>query len=189
MKLSLILATLMGAGLLLVAGDAAAVIFGPGFERSGNLIRVLTVVVLATAWGNVIRTQYLIPKCLDSIYVHSTLGAGVANLLLNLLLIPHFGAFGACFSTIVAETFIAVYQAVATRKQLENGLYLHMLFTAIMKAALIAVATYLLTLRIETSFIRLIAQIGIFVILSAFVYFDYLRFEFFGESRKAEVIR
>lgn len=184
MKLALILATLMGAGLLLVAGDAATVFFGPGYELSGELIRILTIVVLATAWGNVVRTQYLVPKCLDTIYVRSTLGAGAANFLLNLLLIPRFGAFGACFSTIVAEIFIAVYQAVATRGQLENGLYLRMLVVAAVKAACIAIATYLLTWNIEEGLIRLIAQIGLFVIFSVIVYFNYLRFDFFGDRER-----
>lgn len=189
MKLALIISTLMAAGLFLVAGDVADVFFGPGYERSGELIRVLSFTVLATAWGNVVRTQFLIPKCFDSIYVRSTLGAGITNLLLNILLIPRFGAFGACFSTIVAETFIAVYQAIATRNQLENYLYLRMLAIAIVKASCIAIATYFVTLCLEPGAIRLIVQVGVFVALAVVFYFNYLRFDFFGGSRKAKVSR
>lgn len=112
MNLALMLGTSMGVGLVVVADDAAVVLFGPAFARSGLILRLLALTVVASAWANVVRTQYLIPRSRDAVYIASTIGAAGLNLGLNLLLIGRLGAVGACIGTIAAEYFIMVYQSL-----------------------------------------------------------------------------
>ena len=106
MNLALMLGASMGVGLVVVADDAAVVLFGPAFAGSGLIIRLLALTVVASAWSNVVRTQYLIPRGRDGVYIASTIGAAGLNLGLNLLLIGRLGAVGACIGTIAAEYFI-----------------------------------------------------------------------------------
>ena len=137
MNLALMLGTSMGVGLVVVADDAAVVLFGPAFARSGLILRLLALTVVASAWANVVRTQYLIPRSRDAVYIASTIGAAGLNLGLNLLLIGRLGAVGACIGTIAAEYFIMIYQSVATRRDLDM-LARHLLLAAVMAAAALA---------------------------------------------------
>jgi len=107
MNLALMLGTSMGVGLVVVADDAAVVLFGPAFARSGLILRLLALTVVASAWANVVRTQYLIPRSRDAVYIASTIGAAGLNLGLNLLLIGRLGAVGACIGTIAAVRLIS----------------------------------------------------------------------------------
>ncbi len=85
---------------------------------------MLSVTILFVSWANVIRTQYLIPRHRDKIYIISTLlGAGV-NVIANLILIPSYGAVGAAIGTIFAEASVAIYQTFKVRKDLYFSSYL-----------------------------------------------------------------
>lgn len=183
MKLALILSTTMCFGLLLIGNDAAIVLFGSNFERSGPLIQLLAVTVIANAWSNVVRTQYLIPLKLDSIYVQSTFGAGVINFVINIILIPHLGAIGACIGTIAAEYFIAIFQTVATFHQLESVAYLKTLLTCLIKAVIIFAVTYAITFRFDDLVIRFCLEIIVFFVLAVMFYWRYLKNDFFGRGK------
>lgn len=184
MRLASILGACMCVGLVLIADDVSTVLFGSGFERCGVLIQVLAIAVVATAWANVIRTQYLIPRGLDGVYVRSTIGAGVINLGINLALIPSFGAFGTCIGTVAAEFFIAVYQTMVTWRQLDTKRYVCDLTIALVKAVVIALICWLICFRISISALRLLVEICLFVLL-VFVFFRrYLKEEFFAKSRE-----
>ena len=183
MKLAMTLGACMSAGLLLIADDAAVVLFGSGFERCGILIRVLGIAVIATAWSNVLRTQYLIPKGLDGVYVRSTFGAGVINLGINLALIPTLGALGTCIGTVVAEYFIALYQTIATSKQLDVKVYCRDLASALAKACAIALICYFACRNISGAAVRLIGEMALFIFLAALFFFRYIKDDFFGASK------
>lgn len=186
MRLACILGACMCGGLILVANDASTFLFGAGFERCEMLIRVLALAVVATAWANVIRTQYLIPKGLDGVYVRSTFGAGIINLAINLALIPTLGALGTCIGTVAAEYFIAIYQTLATWKQLDAKRYIHDLATALIKAVVIALVCLAICSRIDTPALRLFAEIALFFLLSLAFFSRYLKEEFFANSREAK---
>lgn len=180
MKLALMLATAMSTGLILIAEDASLVLFGPEFEISGGIIQALALTLIPSAWANVVRSQFLIPKAEDSIYVKSTVGAALINFLLNLLLIPILGAYGACIGTIAAEMLIMVYQSVATRHVLENGKYLKILIVSLVKAAAMVLIAYFVSFNISGVVARLITQISVAFVAFVLLNYRYLVHEFFG---------
>jgi O-antigen/teichoic acid export membrane protein len=183
MKLAMVVASCMAVGLVLIADDTSTVLFGDGFERCRILIKALALAVPAAAWANVMRTQYLIPKGLDGIYVRSTFGAGAINLTVNLILIPWFGALGICIGTIVAEYFIAIYQTIATWNQLDGRRYLRTALGCLLKALIIALLCFLIASHIPNVTIRLVAEIGLFIFFAAIFYLRYLKNDFFGIAR------
>ena len=131
MRLALNIASFSAFGLLAVGKDLCVAIFGKQYSNSGYIVMLLSCTVLASAWANVIRTQYLIPKGLDKIYVTSTLIGAAVNFLFNIVFIRPYGAVGACFGTILAEFSIAVYQSLCIRRELDFGIYLRDLFLSL----------------------------------------------------------
>ena len=67
------------------------------------------------AWTNVIITQYLVPSKKDKEYIISLFCGAAANVVINLLLIPKYQAWGAVIGTIVAEVTVCVLQTFMSR--------------------------------------------------------------------------
>lgn len=105
-------------GISSVATIFAPLYFGPEFVATGHILRFLILAPIISGFANVIRTQYLIPKFRDSVYVASTITAAVVNFTLNLVLIPTMQSMGAVIGTICAESSILIIQIIAVRKEL-----------------------------------------------------------------------
>jgi len=155
MKLLLTFAAFACMGLIIWAEEIVVVLFGSGFVQSRVLVQLLAPTILASSWANVIRTQYLIPKGYDAIYVRSTVIGLIINLLANLLLIRIMGAAGACIGTIFAECAIAIYQSMKVSQHIESRKYGVYLMVGLIKAATCLVLTWGLVMRIDHDILRL----------------------------------
>lgn len=111
-------------GLCAISRDFAVVFLGEQFAKSGILIQLLSITIVFLAWGNVIRTQFLIPKERDREYVISACLGAIVNFIVNYILIPKYASVGACIGTIVAEFFVMFYQSIAVRHELPIKLYI-----------------------------------------------------------------
>lgn len=110
-------------GLIAISPNFIPLFLGDEFTNCIMVVSLLSVTVLFISWANVIRTQYLIPRKKDSIYIKSTLlGAGV-NVIANLIFIPRYGAVGAAIGTIFAEASVALYQTFKVRKEIDIAKY------------------------------------------------------------------
>lgn len=98
-----IITSAMMFGLFGVADLFVPIFFGSGYMACVPLIRLLSIDLVLLAWGNVLKTQYLIPKEQDSLYIKSVLYGAIINFCLNILLIPILKAQGATIATICAE--------------------------------------------------------------------------------------
>lgn len=123
-KFVMFLAFAMTFGVISIGKDFSVLFFGEGFEKSGLLIQLLSITIVFLAWGNVIRTQYLIPKEMDKEYIISSIIAAGVNFVFNTILINRFGAIGACVGTIIAEFIVMFYQSWAVRQKLPFKKYL-----------------------------------------------------------------
>lgn len=186
MKLALLLASVMATGLYLIADDVAVVLFGEQFLKSGSIIKILSVTILASAWANVIRTQYLIPMRMDRIYVTSTVGGAIVNLILNTLLIGKYGSYGACVGTIVAEYFVMLYQTIKVKAELDIDEYAKMLLKNLLSAGIIMATAYCVGRFFATVVARLIVNILVAVLLFIVFYREYILWEFLGKSSQSK---
>ena len=64
-----------------------------------------------------LRTQYIIPKSKDKLYITSLIIGAAVNLVANFILIPKFEGVGAIIGTIAAEFSVAFVQFVLVRKE------------------------------------------------------------------------
>ena len=123
-KFVTLLSSGIGFGLMGVAHVFAPVFYGEEFVECGNIIELLSITVFFIGWANVIRTQYLIPRHLDKVYLVSTSVGAIANLCINAWLIPRYAAAGAAIGTIVAEGLVFLVQTVFVRKVLPVTQYI-----------------------------------------------------------------
>lgn len=110
-------------GIIGVAPILIPIFLGDKFNECISIVSLLSITLLFIAWANVIRTQFLIPRKFDKIYVVSTILGAVINFISNLFFISEYGALGATIGTILAEASVAIYQTIMVRKYLEINIY------------------------------------------------------------------
>lgn len=106
-------------GLAAVSDLFSIVFWGTDFYKCGKLISLMTPALVFSVFGNVIRTQYLIPRSMDKEYTVSLVIGAIVNIVLNILLIPILGAVGAVIGTVCAEFSLCAYQTYTVRKYLD----------------------------------------------------------------------
>ncbi|WP_276210898.1 flippase [Heyndrickxia coagulans] len=92
--------------------------FGEKFSEVSNLISYMSPAIIFSSWASVIRTQFLIPNCKDNIYIISVISGAVINILINLFLIPSYGALGAVIGSLFAEATVCFLQTIMVGKEL-----------------------------------------------------------------------
>jgi O-antigen/teichoic acid export membrane protein len=118
MGLTILIASFFVALVGATSDELVEIYYGASFNPSAPILMLLLPVVFLAGWNQALRMQYIIPRDLNRINIISTfLGAGI-NLILNLLLIKKFGAYGATVGTISAYLAIAVYYYVSLRGEL-----------------------------------------------------------------------
>jgi len=113
----------MVAGLMAVSSVFIPIYYGKGFECSIGLLQLLSLTLIFTSWASAIRNQYLMPMKHDKEYITSVFVGAILNLVLNIVMIPQYGAMGSVVATIIAEASVAVVQSYAVRKELDMFRY------------------------------------------------------------------
>lgn len=146
-------------GLTAISSNFIPLFLGDEFIECISVVSLLAVTILFVSWANVIRTQYLIPRQRDKIYIISTLLGAVVNVIANLIFIPSYGAAGAAIGTIFAEASVAIYQTFKVRKELDIAKYFINSLIYIIPAICMYLCIYLLKDFTESTIITLIVQI------------------------------
>lgn len=183
-KLCLCFIVPMVFGLLAVGDTFSSLFFGPEFYKSGNIIRILSIGVLFTSIANVIRTNYLIPKEKDKIYVTSTILGAIFNLILNCIFIPRYGAYGACIGTLTAEFIVMFYQIIMVRKNIPLLDLIKLLISYLVKGLVIFIILIIISLLIKNELILLITQVIVAIIIYFMMNYDYIIYDFLGRKKK-----
>ncbi|MBO4413911.1 MAG: flippase [Clostridia bacterium] len=102
-------------GIAAVANEFIPIFFGSGYDPCILITIVFTPILLVKGFAVIARTQYLIPMNMEKEFTKSVIGGAITNLILNLILIPPYGALGAAIATVIAELVACVMQFVALR--------------------------------------------------------------------------
>lgn len=111
--------------------------FGPGFEKTGLIIVVISPIIVFIAWSNVLGQQFLMPVGKVREYTISVSFGAAINLILNLCLIHSLQSIGTAIATDVAEllvTLVMLYFAKETVEisQLFKGIWKYLIAGSIM---------------------------------------------------------
>ncbi len=104
-------------GIMAVAKEFVPIFYGAGFEKCVELFYIILPSCMFVAFANVIRTQFLLPRKQDVLYIVSLFVGALVNLILNTLLIPRYASIGAAFGTLAAEMIVCVVQAACVFKE------------------------------------------------------------------------
>jgi len=155
-----------------VAGIAREFIpwmLGPEFQHAVELMAILSSLSFVIGVSNVVGRQYLIPANQMRFFTASVVcGAGL-NFLLNLLLIPRFGAAGACVATVAAECAVTGVQLYAARTVVcFGGLWRSLVKYLAAGGAMLAAVRFLggrMGPAVLTTAVQMIAGVAIYCIL------------------------
>ncbi|EHI98326.1 polysaccharide biosynthesis protein [Clostridium sp. DL-VIII] len=111
-------------GLFAIKDEFVIFYFGDNFQKTEPILGMLAITLLFFGCGNVLRTQYLIPKKKDQIYIKSAIVGAIVNILVNLLLIEKYGGLGAAVGTVCAEIIVCFYQFYKVRKEVNFVRYI-----------------------------------------------------------------
>ncbi len=97
-------------GLVLFAGDVLRIMSAPAFWRAAPIVPMLVAAQVLWSWCNFVNIGLLVEERTGSLAGASTVGVA-ATLLLNFLLIPRYGMWGAAGATFLAYgvRFSAIY--------------------------------------------------------------------------------
>jgi O-antigen/teichoic acid export membrane protein len=100
------------------------IVFGADFTSSGRLLRILIWSEYSVFFGAIV-VHVLLAKNLQKFLVYPTVIGAAANVLLNLILIPRYGASGSAWATVVSYTaawMMVLLSFRATRGLIWEGL-------------------------------------------------------------------
>lgn len=108
---------------MLFANETILVLSGKGYGPAVMPMILLMPTVLLIGLSNITGIQVLTPINKEKEVLISILYGAVLDFVLNLVLIPKFGASGASFATLMAEGIVLTVQCIYLRKMLKDILH------------------------------------------------------------------
>lgn len=105
-KVILLLAVPACVGMMLVAEDLIVVVFGELFKPATLALQIMAIVIVIMGVGDLLCYQAIISSGKEKMLIRSRIVAGVANIIVNMLLIPKFQHVGAAVATVVSEVIV-----------------------------------------------------------------------------------
>lgn len=116
--------------------------YGQEFEVSGSVMLAMSPIILFITVGDIFRTQILIPRKKDSVFVLIICINAIVNLLLSIYFIPMLGIYGAVLGTCVAEFLGFALCLIFSRKYIPISSLLSELAPFLIIAGLGVLAAY-----------------------------------------------
>lgn len=124
MLFAMFMSSAMAFGLAGVSEKFAPWFYGEEFTRCGLFMKLLCPIIIFKGWAGVLRTQYIIPKGKDKVYITSLSLGAVINLITNSLLIPKYNGIGVVIGTLLAEFTVCIIQFSLIHKEISLKNYL-----------------------------------------------------------------
>ncbi len=99
-----------------------SILYGKGFDGAGQILMIYILSGIPTFLG-VATSQYLMAEGLTSLSLYRTLMGLTVNILLNIILIPKWGAVGASIATLISYS-LATFSLVFFKSTHKHGLFL-----------------------------------------------------------------
>ena len=165
-------------GISAIAFNFSPWFFGNGFDKVPFLMMMFSPIIVIIGISNVFGLQYLIPLKKDKHFTISIVAGAAVNLLLNLVLIPFFGSYGACFATIIGELCVTFCMAFFARKDVSVIKELLLCWKYVISAILMFAAVFVTQLYLPSSILNTIILVfeGIIIYICLILL---LRDEFF----------
>lgn len=139
--------------------------FGPGYEKTIILLRLLAPLIIIVGISNCLGSQYYNPAGLRAKSSKYIVVGSIVNLILNIVLIPSFRSVGAVTATLVAELVITVLYFSNSDGYYTLRQLLSQLSKKLVSGVIMCLSVSLLALIIKDDFVCLFGQIGVGVFI------------------------
>ena len=140
MKIACMLALPMCFGMIAVAPNLMSW-YLPTAPLIAPLVCLGAPIIIFISMSNVTGIQYMVPTGMYKRYSASVISGAVLNFCLNLITIPHIGAFGAVISSVIAEATVTAIQYISIRKKVKiefkNKSYFVYIFGSLLMLAIV----------------------------------------------------
>ncbi len=137
---------------------------GQGYLGAIPAMAIITVAIIPTGLTGIIGIQTLTPLNREKQVLFSVIVGAVTDFLLNLIMIPRWGAAGAALATTIAEFLVLLVQIILARDILKNVAgEIHFIKYLLITAA-VSIPTLILTQRLHYN-------VFINLVITAFVFF------------------
>jgi len=178
---------------IIYAREGIYLISGPDYAPAIAPMIAILPALIPIAMTNVFGIEILVPTGREKEVLYSTIAGVIIDLILNLILIPKFGATGAAIGTLAAEAGVLLYQAVCLRSDLRDYLA-SVPFARLLLATVAGTGTVLVARRLlrgivaEGSFLSLCIGGALFFGLYGVIVFFSCRKEVMGILGKKEAV-
>ena len=154
LSITLALSLPMCVGLMILAYPITILFCGVEYISSIPVLYLNAPVVVFISLTNLIGIQILYPMDKVRIVILSVSGGAIANLLLNFVLIPSYGATGAAISTLIAEFIVLLIQIICGRQYLPFKIKSLIRPTYIISSAIMALIVYYAVVLIDVNWAK-----------------------------------
>lgn len=155
-------------GINLIAPSVVPWFFGKSFLLLSKSIPLVSPLVIIIPLGMAVGRQYLIPMNKLKIYNLAVMLGAIVSIVMNLILVPKFGLFGALIATILAEVFVTFTRVQSFVKNTDFRFDLLLIVQYLVSGLLMFLVSYGLTNQFPPTIKTTILQIfiGLLVYLS-----------------------
>jgi O-antigen/teichoic acid export membrane protein len=119
LRMALYLAIPMIVGIITLIPSFIVWFLPPSYALVTPLIICTTPIILFISLSNVYGTQYLLPIGMTKEYTRSVVAGAITNAVINFLLMPKFGAFGAIAGSVIAEFVVTFIQWLTIKDRID----------------------------------------------------------------------
>lgn len=175
-------------GVAAVSNRFIPLYLGEDFFETAKLLTLLSIVIPLSGTANVIRTMLLIPNSRDKLYILSIVIGALINVGGNLILMPIYGARGACISTIASYAIVMIAQMIGSRKDFKYcSFFLKMIPFVLLGTIMYYLITYIDRQMVANQWILLLIEVvvGIFIYIIGSIFV--LQFYSFVKKKKEAI--
>lgn len=158
LKLALYLAIPMMFGMIGVGPFFINWFLAPEFTLVGYLIALMSPIIVFISLSNVFGIQFMVPTNMLRQYSLSVIFGAVTNFILNLILIPMYGAIGSAISVMSAELVVTITQFFYVRKHFRTDLQWRSVITYIVAGSIMCVSVYFVGLQMGSRLLTNLVQ-------------------------------
>lgn len=155
----------MAIGLMSISNVLVPWFLGTTYSDVGYLSVLCSLMIIPIGWANVIGIQYLVATKQENKYTFSIFISAIINLIMNMVLIKKYGAYGATISLVVAESVGVFIQMILVRKQLRIKNMLISTIRYFIGAVIMGGISYFIGTLIKNGKIANIIQISVGIVV------------------------
>ncbi len=152
-------------GLIGVARRFVPVYFGPGFEKTTTILYILSPIVFIIGVSNCLGSQYYSPAGLRKESSKYIITGSLVNLVLNGMMIPFTGSYGAALASVLAELTITVLYVIHSKGYFEASALWQYSWKRFIAGVIMAAVIIMIGHTVTSGILCLVLQVSVGVMI------------------------